>query len=168
MTCWQAMHKLEQMGYTFIQNGDTIKAAIIGTAPPEASALLEIVRADRAAAADYIRQRAEGATVTDDGCTYPLLDALAIGQAVRKGDAVLIGKVIFHAEPVTISICWHPVCGDSEAVLEYHRERLKSSLERRLQVMEQQPIDGMTEAEMDGLIDQYMRYKTILATHDKS
>ena len=60
MTCWQAMNKLENMGYTFIKDSESLKAAIIGKAPPEASALLDIVRADREAAADYIRQRDAG------------------------------------------------------------------------------------------------------------
>lgn len=162
MTVWQAMSKLENIGYTFIQEGDSLKAAIIGKAPPEASALLDIVRTDRAAAADYIRQRESGATVADDGCTYSVLDALAIAQAVRRGDAVLLAPVIFHKQPLTVTVCWEPTHGVAEAVLEWHRERLQNALQGRLQAMEQQPLDGMSAEEVEALCDRYTLYKTLL------
>lgn len=162
MTVWQAMNKLENIGYTFIQDGESLKAAIIGTAPPEASALLDIVRADRAAAADYIRQRDAGATVIDDGCTYSVFDALAIGQAVRHGAAVLLAPVVFHKQALTVSVYWQPVEGEAETVLDTHRNRLRNALEGRLQVMEDQPLEGLTEAEIDRFCEKYSQYKTIL------
>lgn len=162
MTVWQAMSKLESIGYSFVQDRDSLKAAIIGTPPPEASALLDIVRADRDAAADYIRQRKSGSTVIDDGCTYSVFDALAIGQAVQRGEAVLLAPVVFHVEPVNVSVYWKPTHGVPDAVLEWHRERLKKALRRRLQEMEQKDLDGMTEAEIDRFCQKYDRYKIIM------
>lgn len=162
MTVWQAMNKLESIGYTFIQDGDSLKAAIIGTPPPEASAMLDIVRADRAAAADYIRQRDAGATVIDDGSTYSVFDALAIGQAIRRGAAVLLAPVVFHKQALTVSVYWQPVEGTAETVLDTHKNRLRNAMERRLQEMEEQPLDGLTEAEIDRFCEKYSQYKTIL------
>ena len=162
MTVWQAMNKLENIGYTFIQDGNSLKAAIIGKAPPEASALLDIVRADRAAAADYIRQRENGATVIDDGCTYSVFDALAIGQAVRHGAAVLLAPVVFHKQALTVSVYWQPVEGAAETVLDAHRNRLRNALKSRLQAMEDQSLDGLTEAEIDRFCEKYSHYKTLL------
>lgn len=162
MTCWQAMSKLENMGYTFIKDGESLKAAIIGKAPPESSALLAIVRTDREAAADYIRQRDAGAMVVDDGCTYSVFDALAIGQAVRHGAAVLLAPVVFHKQALTVSVYWQPVEGAAAAVLNTHRTRLKNALESRLQTMENQSLKGLTEAEIDRYCEKYSRYKTLL------
>lgn len=158
MTCWQAMKRLEDIGYSFHLKEGRAVGVLAGDAPPEASALLDIARSDREAAADYVRQREAGAVVVDDGCTYSVWDALAIAQAVRRGDAVLIAPVIFHREPMRATVLWKPVHGMASTVLEWHRERL----EKRLQEMEQQPIDGMTEAETDRLCDQYVHYKMIL------
>lgn len=162
MTVWQAMSKLESIGYTFIRDGESLKAAIIGTAPPEASALLDIVRADRAAATDYIHQRESGSTVIDDGCTYSVFDALAIGQAVRHGAAVLLAPVVFHKQALTVSVYWQPVEGTAETVLDAHRNRLKNALKSRLQAMEDQPLEGLTEAEIDRYCEKYSHYKTLL------
>lgn len=166
MTVWQAMNKLENMGYAFIQDGDSLKAAIIGKAPPEAPALLEIVRADRASAADYIRQRDAGATVADDGCTYSVFDALAIGQAVRRGAAVLLAPVIYHKQQLTVSVYWQPVEGSEESVLSAHRNRLRNAMEARLEAMDNQSLEGMTEAEIDRFCEKYSLYKTILEGDD--
>ncbi|MDD3410811.1 MAG: hypothetical protein PHY12_08365 [Eubacteriales bacterium] len=49
--------------------------------------LLSIARRDRESVRAYVEQRQSGAVVTDDGCAYTLLDALAIAQAVKKGAA---------------------------------------------------------------------------------
>ena len=162
MTCWQAMNKLENMGYTFIKDGESLKAAIIGKAPPEASKLLDIVRADREAAADYIRQRDAGATVTDDGCTYSVFDALAIGQAVRRGAAVLLAPVIFHKQALTVTVYWHPVDADSGTVLETIKNRLISTMKARMQELEDKPLDGLTDGEIDQFCEKYSLYKTIM------
>ena len=50
MTVWQAMHALEGLGYRFRATGGGVKAEVCGEAPPESSALLDIVRSDREAA----------------------------------------------------------------------------------------------------------------------
>ena len=123
MTVWQAMHALEGLGYRFRATGGGVKAEICGEAPPESSALLDIVRSDREAARAYVVEREAGTMVQDDGCTFSLFDALAIGQAVRRGEARLIGKVIFHRQPMTATI--H--CEDLSA-LPVWRERLKKAL----------------------------------------
>lgn len=162
MTTWQAMNRLENLGYQFRADGDRVLFSLIGEPPPEASALLDIVRADRAAAADYVRQRENGATVIDDGCTYSVFDALAIGQAVRRGAAVLLAPVVFHKQALTVSVYWQPVEGAPEIVLDTHKKRIKNALERRLQAMEDQPLEGLTEAEIDRFCEKYSQYKTLL------
>lgn len=163
MTCWQAMKRLDDLGYSFhLDASGRAVGVLAGEAPPEASALLEIARSDRAAAAEYVRQREAGAVVVDDGCTYSVLDALAIGQAVKRGDAVLLAPVVFHREPITVTVLWQPVRGVAEAVLEWHRERLEAALCRRLEEMEQQSLDGWTNAEIDALCEKYSRYKQIM------
>lgn len=91
-----------------------------------------------------------------------VFDALAIAQAVRRGDAVLTGPVIFHREVVNVTVPWQPTHGVPAAVLEWHRERLEKALRRRLQEMEQKDLDGMTEAELDRFCEKYEHYKTIL------
>lgn len=162
MTTWQAMNRLENLGYQFRTDGERVRFSLIGTAPPEASALLDIARADRAAAADYVRQRESGAIVVDDGCTYSVFDALAIGQAVKRGDAVLLAPVIFHKQALTVTVYWNPVEGAAETVLDAYRNRLKNALEGRLQTMENQSLKGLTEAEIDRYCEKYSRYKTLL------
>ena len=54
MTVWQAMHALEGLGYRFRVTGGGVKAEVCGAAPPESSALLDIVRSDREAARPYV------------------------------------------------------------------------------------------------------------------
>lgn len=162
MTTWQAMNRLENLGYQFSTDGGQVRFSLIGKVPPEASALLEIARSDRAAAVDYVRQRESGATVVDDGCTYSVFDALAIGQAVKRGKAVLLAPVIFHKQSLTVTVYWNPVEGAAETVLDAYRNRLKNALESRLQAMEDQPLEGLTEAEIDRYCEKYSRYKTIL------
>lgn len=55
--------------------------------------------------------------VADDGCTYSILDALTIAQAVKKGEARLLGKVIFHRKDMTVTVRWEPVGGEASAAL---------------------------------------------------
>lgn len=163
MTIPQAINTLESIGYSFrLDSIGAIKFRPVAEKSKEESALLDIVRRDRAAAADYLRQRQDGATVVDDGCTYSVFDALAIGQAVRRGDAVLLAPVIYHKQPMTVTVYWQPVHGIASAVLDWHRERLKSTLESRLQAMDAQSLEGMTEAEIDRFCEKYSQYKTLL------
>lgn len=93
---------------------------------------------------------------------YTVLDALAIARAVRRGDAVLLGHVIFHRKDANVTVHWKPARGVPSAVLEWHRERLENALRRRLQEMEQKDLDGMTEAEIDRFCEKYDHYKIIL------
>lgn len=163
MTVAEAMNALEHLGFSFrLAERGEIKFRSSVERPPEAAALLDIVRTDRASAADYIRQRESGATVVDDGCTYSVMDALAIAQAVRRGDAVLLAPVIFHKQALNVTVCWEPTHGIAGAVLEWHRERLKNTLQGRLQTMEQQPLDGMSAEEVEALCDKYTLYKTLM------
>ena len=162
MTCWQAMKHLEDLGYTFRIDTGRVVGVLAGEAPTEAAALLEIARADRAAAAEYVRQREAGAVVVDDGCTYSMLDALAIGQAVKRGDAVLLTPVVYHSEPMTVTVLWQPVHGVADAVLAWHRERLETALCRRLKQMEEQTFDGWTDAEIDHFCEKYAYCKWLM------
>jgi len=162
MTTWQAMNRLENLGYCFRTDGERVRFSLIGEPPPEAAALLDVVRQDRAAAADYLRHRQDGATVVDDGCTYSIFDALAIGQAIRRGAAVLLAPVVFHKQALTVSVYWQPVEGVPETVLDTHRNRLRNALEARLHEMDNEPLDGLTEAEIDRFCEKYSQYKTIL------
>ena len=151
MSVFEAMAALESLGFSFRldENGD-IKFRSYGEKTPETDALLSIARADRAAAAAYLLQR------------YSVFDAMAIGQAVKRGEAVLLSPVIYHREPVNVSIYWQPVQSTAEEVLQKHRQRLENALHRRLQEMEQETFEGWTDAEIDRFCDQYDRYKTIL------
>lgn len=158
MTTWQAMHALERIGYGFELHGDGVRATLQGKAPPEASALLDIACQDRAAARAYVIERQSGAVVVDDGCTYGAFDALAIAQAVRKGEARLLGNVIFHREDMTCTVRWEPLKGEASAVLLRHRERLKNSLESRLKAIEATPWESVTPEQAEALCARYERY----------
>ena len=163
MTVWQAMHALEGLGYRFRATGGGVKAEICGEAPPESSALLDIVRIDREAARAYVVEREAGTMVQADGCTFSLFDALAIGQAVRRGEARLIGKVIFHRKPMTATI--H--CEDLSA-LPVWRERLKKALEARLQAMEGRGWENMQAEEYARFCEKYGQYTRLLeGSHDE-
>jgi len=168
LTVHAAMQALEKMGCSFqLDESGGVRFRFDAERPPEASALLEIARTDRVAAADYVRHQGSGAVVVDDGCTYSVLDALAIAQAVRRGDAILLGPVIFHREPVNVTVLWQPVHDTAEAVLERHRERLEKALRRRLQAMEQQTLEGWTDAETDAFCEKYSQYKMLLGGCDE-
>lgn len=95
MTTWQAMHRLEQLGYTFELNAEgKILAKLLGSMKPEeATSLLAIVRMDRESAADYVKQRSAGAFVCAVEREYNLCEALAIGKAFKAGKGQLVGRV---------------------------------------------------------------------------
>ncbi|MCI5956594.1 MAG: hypothetical protein MRZ54_06390 [Clostridiales bacterium] len=163
MTTWQAMNTLERAGYIFAPTAEGVRASLQGQPPAEASALLDIVRRDREAARAYVLARQEGATVVDDGCTYSLFDALAIGQAVRKGEARLLGKVIFHQQEMTVTARWEPLTGEASAeLLNRRRECLKNALEARLKAMENSRWENLTAVEYDQFCAQYGRYYRLL------
>ncbi len=163
MTTWQAMNSLEDLGYQFRADGDLVRFSLIGQPPLEASALLDIVRRDREAARAYVLARQEGATVVDDGCTYSLFDALAIGQAVKKGEARLLGKVVFHRQEMTVSVPWEPLTGEaSTGLLSRRRECLKNALEARLKAMESSGWENLTVEEYNQFCARYGRYYRLL------
>ena len=157
MTVWQAMNRLEALGYTFRLNDEERAAGHIeGERPPEASTLLDIARADPISAADYVRQRQDGALVVDDGCTIPVLNALAISLAVRKGEAELLGKVIFHKRDMTVSLYWKQLTAeDPAAFMNRYRERMKSAIQKRLRQMDDAEWWKLSEDEFDQMSSRY-------------
>jgi len=169
VTTWQAMNALEGLGYRFGLAGAGVRATLQGAPPPGASALLEIVRRDREAARAYIEERQAGATVADDGCTYSILDALAIAQAVKKGEARLLGKVIFRRKDMAVTVHWEPVGGEaSAALLLRRRERLMEALKARLRAMEGSEYWNLTAEEYDRFCARYGRYCRLLeGEHDE-
>lgn len=157
MTVYQAMNRLETLGYTFrLNDEERATGHIEGERPPEASALLDIARADSISVADYVRQRQAGALVVDDGCTYSLFDALAISLAVRKGEAELLGKVIFHKKDMTVSLYWKQLTAEGPAAfMNRYRERMKSAIQKRLRQMDDAEWWQLSEDEFDQMSSRY-------------
>lgn len=162
MTTWQAMAALEAAGYRFSLEGGNIHARAAEEAP-EASALLEIARRDREAARAYVLERQDGACVMEDGSTYSVLEALAIAQAVRKGEARLFGKVIFHRPAGTVSVYWESLTDETaEALLNRYKEALQNALEARLTALEGQDYSNSSAEEREAYCRQYERYLAVL------
>ena len=164
MTTWQAMAALEGLGYRFeITAEGKIRGTIEGTSPPEASALLEIVRHDRDRTVGYVRERQAGATVVEDGSTCGVFDAVAIGAAVSAGEARLFGKVVDHRQADNVTIRWEPLNGQtSAALLEHRRDTLFRALQRRMTAMEDLPDRELSSEEIDRLNVDYGRCKRLL------
>lgn len=164
MTTWQAMAALEAAGYRFSLEGGNIHARAAEEAP-EASALLEIARRDREAARAYVMERQAGGIVAEDGCTYSVLEALAIAQAVRKGEARLLGKVIFHRPAGNVSVYWEPLTDETPPVLlNRYKEALQNALEGRLKALEERDYTNLTAEEKEAYCRQYERYLAVLET----
>jgi hypothetical protein len=143
MTCYQAMEALEGMGYLFsITAEGKIRGTLHSKQPPEASALLDIVKKNRESALDYLER-----------CS--VFDAVAIGQAVKAGEARLIGKVIYHTKRNNVTIHWEPLNGQSRStLLNTRREALKAALEGRLRAMDN--LDNeLTATEVDHMNAEY-------------
>ena len=157
MTVYQAMNRLESLGHCFHLNDEgRAVGSIVGSGPPEASTLLDIARADPISAADYVRQRQDGALVVDDGCTIPVLNALAISLAVRKGEAELLGKVIFHKRDMTVSLYWKQLTAeDPAAFMNRYRERMKSAIQKRLRQMDDAEWWKLSEDGFDQMSSRY-------------
>lgn len=163
MTTWQAMNQLERLGYQFEATAEGVHVTLQGAPPPEASALLAIARRDREAARAYVMERQAGAHVAEDGSTYSVLDALAIAQAVRKGEALLLGKVVFHRPAGVVTVRWEPLNGESEDnCLSRHRDALQNALEGRLKVLEERDYMNLTAEEKEAYCRQYERYLAVL------
>ena len=164
MTTWQAMARLEALGYCLgLTEDGRAKARVIGEAPAEAEALLKIARQDPGAAADYVRMRQAGLTVVDEGRKMSLLDALSVGQAVRKGEAELLGKVRLHPDDLTVSLCWIPVNGEQpEMVLHRWRKKTRALIEKRLQEMDASSWWELNAEEYNHFCARYGFYKRLL------
>jgi hypothetical protein len=163
MTTWQAMNQLERLGYQFEATAEGVHVTLQGAPLPEASALLEIARRDREAARAYVMERQAGAHVAEDGSTYSVLDALAIAQAVRKGEARLLGKVIFHRPAGVVTVRWEPLNGESEDnCLSRHRDALQNALEGCLKALEERDYTNLTAEEKEAYCRQYERYLAVL------
>lgn len=159
MTTWQAMHALEGLGYRFEPVAEGVRATLQGVPPPVAADLLAIVKRDRAAARAYVLERSCGAVVAEDGCTYTVFEALAIGQAVRSGDAKLLGKVVYHAQSMTVTVYWEPLTTESpSAMLKRHKTRLTAAMRGSMQAMEHSGWDSLTTAQQA----KYRRYYRLL------
>lgn len=157
MTVYQAMNKLESLGYCFHLNDEgRAVGSIVGNKPAEASALLDIARADPISAADYVRQRQAGALVVDDGCTISVLDALAISLAIRKGEAELLGKVIFHKRDMTVSLYWKQLTAEEPAVfMDRYRKRMRAAIQKRLRQMDDAEWWNLSEEEFEQMSSRY-------------
>ena len=164
MTTWQAIAALEALGYRFeITAEGKIRGTVEGTKPPEASALLDIVRRDRDSAAAYVKERQAGATVIDDGCTFSTFDAVAICGAIRDKEAQLFGMVVYHRQANNVTIRWEPLNGQtSAALLNTRREALRTALQGRLCALEVLPDRELTGDEIDRLNAEYGRCKRLL------
>lgn len=94
---------------------------------------------------------------------YSVLDALAIAQAVRKGEARLLGKVIYHVRENDVSVPWEPVTGEASAtLLERRREALINALKGRLKAMDESEYWNLSAEEYERFCKQYGRYSRLL------
>jgi hypothetical protein len=144
------MEVLEQMGYQFAVTAEgKIRGTLHSKQPPEASALLDIVKKNRENALDYLERRS-------------VFDAVAIGQAVKAGEARLIGKVIYHTKRNNVTIHWEPLNGQSRnTLLNTRREALKAALEGRIRAMDNLDKE-LTDDEIDRMNAEYGRYLLLL------
>ena len=157
MTCYQAMEALEGMGYQFTITAEgKIRGTLHGKQLPEASALLAIVKNDRESAIDYLER-----------CS--VFDAVVIGQAVKDGEARLIGKVIYHTKRNNVTIRWKPLNGQSRStMLNTRREALKAALEDRVRAMDAELDRELTTEEIDRLNAEYGRCLLLLKGYSKA
>lgn len=76
-----------------------------------------------------------------------LLDALAIGQAVRHGEAVLVGKILVRGGEIFINWQGGP--------LDKYRERLKAAAKQRMAEMDNSPYWELSPEEYDRMCARY-------------
>ena len=92
-----------------------------------------------------------------------VFDAIAIGAAVKAGEARLFGKVVYHRQADNVTIRWEPLNGQtSAALLEHRRNALYKALQRRLEAMENLPDRELSSEEIDRLNEDYGRCKRLL------
>ena len=137
MTTQEAIRQLREMG-GFIQLTEDGRIITRIKPTPEACALLETIRADREGAKECLRQ-------------YGMFDAVAIAQAVKRGEAKLTGKVIYHRQENLATVPWEAVSGN----LRQYRERLRTALEQRLREIEACNIDGLSSETVERLAEEY-------------
>lgn len=163
MTTWQAMARLDALGYSFSIEGGRVKAAIIGEEPENAAELFDIAGRDPTSAADYVRMKQGGMTVVDECRKLSTFDALAIGQAVKRGEVELVGRVVFHRSENAVSLFWFPKNGEAPAALLCRcRKQLAQSLKARLEKMEAQDWWNLSPAEYEAFCKKYAFYTQLL------
>ena len=92
-----------------------------------------------------------------------MLDALAIAQAVKKGEARLLGKVVFHRPAGVVTVRWEPLSGESEDdCLSRHRDTLQNALEGRLKALEERDYTNLAAEKKEAYCRQYERYLAML------
>ncbi len=148
MTTWQAMRRLEELGYSFrLTEVGKVQAMLMGPKPPEAAPLLDIARADRDSAADYVRQRQQGASVVAIEREVSPLEALAVSLAVQAGVAQLVGKVRLYGGHIFIT--W--MGAELPDWMENARERVR----RELKQMDESRYWEMSAAEFERMCRRY-------------
>ncbi|MBR2924247.1 MAG: hypothetical protein IKC28_04370 [Clostridia bacterium] len=157
MTVWQAMARIEALGYSLrLDESGRVAARIAGSEPEEAEVLFQIASTDRIAAADYVRMRQEGTSVVDAGQNMSLLDALAIGQAIRKHEAEMMGTVRLMTADMSVCLWWYPINGETaSSLLERHREALVTAIQRRLEKMDNSEWWNLSPTEYDAFCQKY-------------
>jgi len=151
MTTWQAMHRLEELGYTFILTDEGKVQGRIRNKPPEASALLAIARADRESAADYVRQRQQGVNVMAVEREVTLHEALAVSMAMQTGEAQLMGKVRLSGGHIFIT--W--VGAELPTWIEKARGWVREEVRR----MDESPYWELTAEDFTKMCARYAMYK---------
>ena len=95
-----------------------------------------------------------------------VFDAIAIGAAVKAGEARLFGKVIYHRQADNVTIRWEPLNGQTPAVLlEHRRDTLYRALQRRMAAMEDLPDRELSSKEIDRLNEDYGRCRHLLQVY---
>jgi len=149
MSTPDAIRELKEIGYTFRLTDDG-QIIAVGRPGPDARFLLDLIKEDHDGAVECLHR-------------YSLLDAVAIGRAIKSGKAVLTGKVIYHRKEDTVTVPWKPVSGD----LNEYRKSLRTELERRLRELEMCSIDELTSDETARLADEYGRCWRLLHIADR-
>lgn len=83
-----------------------------------------------------------------------LLNALAIGQAMKRSEAKLIGKVRVRGGDIFINWTGGP--------LDRHRERLKAAARQRMDEMDNNPYWELTAEEYDKMCTRYALFKEMV------
>lgn len=169
MTVWDAMSRLEQLGYRFeITTERKIKGTFQGTKPPEASVLLEIVRHDHESAVAYVLEHKVRRNAVINRNTYSVFDAVAVSEAVQAGEARLLGVVIYHRQANNVTIRWEPCNGqDAYLLLRKYRETLLNTLQNRVRAMERLPDRELTDEEIGHLNNDYTHCLNLLNDYEK-